>query len=81
MGGHTKSRVEGQNRGRLEKIKDVGKNKDRGRTQGVNKEDTAENSQLQKWKEKLKTWKDMGLVCVNGGRKIMDGDEGWKWYL
>ena len=59
----------------------MGKNKDRGRTQGVNKEDTAENSQLQKWKEKLKTWQDVGLACVNGGRKIMDGDEGWKWYL
>jgi len=47
--------VGGINRGRLAEMRDVGKNEGKRKTQGVNKMDTAANSQSQKWSEK--NWK------------------------
>ena len=44
-GKQTNNRVEGQNRGRLGEIRDVGKNEGEGKMPGVDKMDTAANSQ------------------------------------
>ena len=51
-------------------MRDVGKNESKVKIQGVNKMDTAANSQSQKWKEKLETWKKVDLGRVNGVEKI-----------
>ena len=68
-GRETLSKVEGQNRGRLEGIRDLVNNESKGRTHGVNKMDTATNSPSQKCKQKL------DLVRVNGveGINVVDG--------
>ena len=52
-GEHTNSKAEGQIRGRLGGIRNIGKNEGLGRTWAVNKMHTAANSQSQKWKENL----------------------------
>ena len=52
----TNNQVEGQNRGILGEIRDVENKYGKGRTQGLDKMDTATNSQSQNWKGKLETW-------------------------
>ena len=52
---YTNSRVEGQSKGRLAELKDVGKNDVKGRTVG---EQNGYSCKLaENWKEKLESWK------------------------
>jgi len=67
---YTHSGNGGQSRGRLGEIIELGKKESKGKTQGVNRTNTAINYyQSHNWKNMLETWEDVDLGRDNGSRR------------